>query len=198
MTYEQALLITAAFYALLSAGATWLCVLAFDPLMPIRRDRKTRRYFVIGFALVCFLVGYGIANAEIVEGTLVSHFRPAACEPQEDMSYCTADLQAFWVQQVASLRKMFWEWTLVPPITRPLCTVVSIHVCQIVNNRAYGDPNGWFITVLMRGSAMSATALIIGWMLTRSPKPQLTQEQEAVLSLIPSKMRKATAERMLR
>jgi hypothetical protein len=63
MNYENALLIAAAFYALLTAGATWLCVLIFDPLLPIKRDVKARRYVVIGFALLCFGVGFGIANA---------------------------------------------------------------------------------------------------------------------------------------
>jgi hypothetical protein len=196
MTYENALMIAAAFYAVLTAGATWLCVFIFDPLTPIRRDKKARRYLVIGFALLCFLFGYGMANAEMVNGALGSHFRPPQCESQSDLGYCTSELQAIWSQRVEALQAAFWHWTLIPPMTRPICTTVSHHVCLIVRNPTYGTPNGWFFIALMRGGTMSATALVVGWTLTRPSKRQLTQEEEALLSLMPPKMRTVARRRM--
>ncbi|MFN8373102.1 MAG: hypothetical protein U0694_09535 [Anaerolineae bacterium] len=181
MTYEYALLIAAAFYALVTAGATWLCVFIFDPLAPIRRDRKARRYLVIGFALLCFATGYGIANAEIVSGTLQVYYRPAECDPAGELSLCTPAVYEGWMQEAARLRDYFWRWILVPPMTRPTQTM-SLVVCNIVRLGSYGNPQVWYFVALARGRVMAATALVVGWLLTRLPKAQYLEE-EALLSL---------------
>jgi hypothetical protein len=181
MTYNDALLITAAFYAILTAGATWLCVFICDPLLPMRRDRKVRRSVVIGFALLCGAAGYGIANSEIVNGILTHYYMPLSCMP-DAVGSCTPELQAIWQAQVDEQREAFWRWMVYPPLLRPHCSAVSETLCSI-SNGDYGTPNQWHGVSVTRGGVMAFVALLVGYLLTRPPKRVLTMEEEALASL---------------